>query len=99
MFGVGVGIGAAVGATAWVWVGCWGGVLAWAKMSANCLSAFTWASPMVVNGVLGCGFCRAAVRSRAASVTASAEEVVGIEKSFGKNSTVRAMRSPRVDGT
>ena len=48
------------------------------NISARCRSADSWASFIGANGVLGCGFFRAAVRSRAASMAASAEEVVGI---------------------
>ena len=48
--------------------------------------------------MLGCGLDRAAVSSLAASMAASADEVVGMLKSFGKNSTVRAMLSLRVFG-
>ena len=99
MRGMGVAIGAAVGASALGRGWCRGVALAWVKISANCLSARTWASPMGANGVLGCGFRRAAVRSLAASVAASADEVVGMAKSLGKNSTVREMRSLRVEGT
>ena len=81
---MGVGIGAADGAV----VGAVVGALTLVNISANCLRALTYESPMGANCVLGCRYFRVAMRSLTASITASTEEVVGMAYSFGKNSTV-----------
>ena len=67
-----------------------------AKISACCRSAVSCASLIGENGVLGCGCCIAAVRSRAASIAASVDDVVGILNKCGKNSTVLAILSDLV---
>ena len=59
----------------------WGMILGYsedAKMSANCVSACNCVSPMS-NGVAGCGFLIAPIRSNAAYAARSAEERKGIE--------------------
>ena len=74
-----------------------GAVALWEQnISASWRRAASWASFMGANGVLGCGFCRAAVRSRAASMAASADDVVGMSYRYGKNSSVLAICSARV---
>ena len=64
-----VGIGGGV-------VGTWSAVL---KISANVCSAWRWSS-FNENGEAGDGFCRALIRSLAAWVAASAEDVFGMSK-------------------
>ena len=74
-----------------------GAVELWEQnISASWRRAASWASLMGVNGVLECGCCRAAVRSRAASMAASADDVEGMSYRYGKISTVLAIRSARV---
>ena len=67
-----------------------------AKISASCLIACIWASPMLANGEAGAGLLRAWVRAAAASRAASAEDVFGMGELTGKNSTVSAIRSEAV---
>ena len=69
------------------------------KILAREESAASCASPMVANGAAGDGLRRACVRASAALRALSAEERDGIGASCGKNSTVRMIRSARVDGT
>ena len=69
------------------------------NVSERVANAAAWSNWMVKNDVSGSGFCKACTRSCAATMTASAEEVVGIAKEWGKNSTVRAMRFLRVRDT
>ena len=66
------------------------------KMWDNWAMAASWALPMCANGLAGAGFARALARACAAVVAASAEEVHGTGHSWGKNSTVFAMRSALV---
>ena len=68
------------------------------KISANYRSACICVCAMGENGVAGCGFRSAAVSSAAASRAASADVVAGMLYRYGKNSTVRAIRSARVFG-
>ena len=49
-----------------------------ANISASWRRAVSWGSLIGANGVLGCGFWSAAVRSRAASMAGSVEEVDGM---------------------
>ena len=74
-----------------------GAVELWEQnISASWRRAASWASLMGANGVFGCGCCSAAVRSRAASMAASADDVAGMSYRYGKNSTVLAIRLARV---
>ncbi len=65
-------------------------------MSASCLRADNWASPMVANGAEGAGFRRACVSSLAAMMALSEEDILGMLISAGKNETVSILRSPPV---
>ena len=49
------------------------------KISASCRNALSCSFSTFSKGVLGCGFCRALVRSRAASMAVWTEDVVGME--------------------
>ena len=49
-----------------------------ANISVSYRKATSYLSPTLANGVLGCGFYRALVRSLAASMATSTEDVVGI---------------------
>ena len=69
------------------------------KNSAREESAASCASPMVANGAAGDGLSRACVRASAALMALSKEERDFIGASCGKNSTVRMIRSARVEGT
>ena len=55
-----------------------------AKMSASCVSACNCMSP-TNNGVAGCGFFIAAIKSNEAYFARSAEEINGIEPPSGNN--------------
>ena len=66
------------------------------KRSDNWRRARICSLPIVLNGDAGAGLCSASVSILAASVALSADDVVGMAKSCGKNSTVRATRSIRV---
>ena len=69
------------------------------KILAREESADSCASPMLANGAAGAGLSRAFVRASAALMALSEEERDGIGASCGKNSTVRMIRSARVEGT
>ena len=49
------------------------------NISASWRNAVRCSLPTLVKGLLGCRFCRDVVRSRAASMAASTEDVVGME--------------------
>ena len=51
---------------------------------------------MEANGDAGCGFTSAFVSCATASLATSADVVVGMLYRYGKNSTVRALRSDLV---
>ena len=68
------------------------------KMAASCFIAAICSVPKAGNGDAGDGLSSAAVSSRAASVAASAEEVVGMGVLWGKKSTEREILSARVLG-
>ena len=63
---------------------------------ANLSIAASVESLKLWNGVAGFGFCSAFVSSDAAFMAISMDDVFGIVKSLGENSTVSAMRSPLV---
>ena len=63
------------------------------KISDSCWRACVWVLPKGANGDAGAGWSNASVSMRAASFALSADDVVGMVRSWGKNSTVRAMRS------
>ena len=63
------------------------------KILNSCWRACVWESPKVANGDAGAGCNNALVSIRAASFALSADDVVGIVRLWGKNSTVRATRS------
>ena len=72
------------------------GVVVWvANISVSWCSASSCGSETGVNGDAGCGCWSAAVKSFAASIAVSADDVVGIDTRCGKKSTVRAVRSAR----
>jgi hypothetical protein len=74
-----------------------GGLFVWDwKMSASFRMACSCSWPSVAKGAAGEGLARASRRARAASVAASEEDVFGTGQSWGKDSTVLAMRSARV---
>ena len=58
------------------------------KISASLRSAMIFSLPTLVKGVLVCGLCRAVVRSSAASMAASTDNIFGMEYRWGENSTV-----------
>jgi hypothetical protein len=60
------------------------GVVACWKISASCLSAPIWSLPIVPKGAAGAGFSRACVRSFAAMVALSAEDMRGMRIPAGK---------------
>ena len=68
------------------------------KISANCRSADICSPAIRSNGAAGCGLRSVVVSCAAASHAASADVVVGMSYRYGKNSTVRAMRSALVFG-
>jgi hypothetical protein len=47
----------------------------------------------MLNGVAGCGFSGAVMRSLAACIAASADDVIGMLKFCGKNLTLSLIRS------
>ena len=111
--GVGIAVGATLGCGAgaggvyncWagtgaagVTLGDWGGDDTRLKMSLRALMAANWASPGVLNGELGWGLAMASASCLAACVASMAGEDVGTAQRWGKNSTVKLTRSPRVDG-
>ena len=55
-----------------------GSGMLFAKISVRCPKATSCLTPTLANGVLGCGFCRALVRSLTASMAASTEDMVNI---------------------
>ena len=63
------------------------------KMFDSCWRARVWESPKVAKGDAGAGCNNASVSIRAALFALSADDVVGMVRSWGKNSTVRATRS------
>ena len=63
------------------------------KIFDNCWRARVWESPKVAKGDAGAGCNNASVSIRAASFALSADDVFGMFRSWGKNSTVRATRS------
>ena len=65
---------------------------------ANCCSACICSSPTFAKGAAGDGFNSVCVKSVAAAVAVSAEDSVGMEHRWGKNSSVRAIRVARVLG-
>ena len=70
----------------------------WVKISANWHRTLSWASAIGAKGAVGCGLRRASVSCAAASQATFVEGVVGMLYRYGKNSTVRAMRSDLVLG-
>ena len=66
------------------------------KMSESWRSARICSLPNVWKGAAGAGLRRASARIRAASEALSAEELLGMSMSCGKNSTVREIRSALV---
>ena len=63
------------------------------KMSDSCWRARVWESPKGAKGDASAGCSNASVSICAASFALSADDVVGMVRLWGKNSTVRAMRS------
>jgi hypothetical protein len=61
------------------------------KILAGCCTACRCVFPSCGNGVAGIGFCSTWIKSRAAKMALSAEDVVGICDCEGKNSTVCAV--------
>ncbi len=65
-----------------------GWLTAVSKMSASCRKAWSCSDPSCANGVVGDGFCNAWIKSLVAKMAASALDVLGISKAWGKNSIV-----------
>ncbi len=76
-----------------------GGMISWENIWDRAFKAARLVGPRMANGDAGAGLSRASVRAWAASVAASAEEVLGMGHSCGKKDTVLAMRSALVLGT
>ena len=68
------------------------------KMAASWRSAVAWSVWIGPKGEVDVGFCSACTKAAAAVVAASADGFLGMAKLWGKNLTVRAMRSLRVAG-
>jgi len=63
------------------------------KIVDSCCRAACWLSLMGESGEAGDGCMRALVKSRAAAMAASVEEIFGMETFVGNQTTVSAMRS------
>ena len=87
-----ISLGDDVGAT----VGCW---LTVSKMVANFVRAAWFSSRIGESGEAWLGFCSAWMSSLAASVAASALEVLGMATCFGNHFSVWLTHSARVSGT
>ena len=103
-----LGDGAGLGSTTWACTvssgsgggaGMLGGLglgVTWRKISARAVMASACGRLSVAYGAAGAGLRRAWVRSWAASVAASADDIRGMGRTWGKNSTVSLFRSARV---
>ena len=105
--GLGVTVGS-VGMVAAVSLSTLGGVASgfgfgWvadvSKMAARSERAAMCYSLIGASGEAGAGFCSANISSFAASVAASAVDVLGMATWVGNHTTVLLMRSPLVSGT
>ena len=76
--------------------GCGGSSKVALKISAMVLRAETLLSEKGEIGEAGCGDRSAAIKSRAAAMSRSVDEDIGVRPLVGNHTTVSAIRSPRV---
>ena len=68
------------------------------KISASCFRAAVYLLPIVVSGLVGVGLRRSWVRSEAACVAASSEDILGNGRDARKNSVVSDTHSLAILG-
>ena len=68
------------------------GCIAFSKIAASWCRAWAWSVPSCAKGAAGAGCWSAWMRSRAAKIAASEDEVVGMVSSCRNNSMVSVMR-------